>query len=251
MNIRVEGVVLRAVDYRESDRILTVLTREKGRITVKAAGCRRKSSRLSSACQVFCYSEMSLFERDGRYSLDDAFVKAQFYGLCSDIEKMTLASYFAQVLMAEPEESPGSEGALRLALNSFYALEKGLYPLWKIKAAFELKYACLCGYAPDIACCHMCGGRGEGYVGISDGLRTCKECMKTPPLGQFYLDSAAFDGAQYIITCDLKRLFSFDLPKGSGRLLSDFCERYLLDKTEQGYKALQMYKTLTGEEVQV
>ena len=64
---------------------------------------------------------------------------------------MALASYFAEVLDAEGEEDGESGAVLRLALNSLYALAKGLYSPGDIKAAFELRYMALSGYA--LGCC--------------------------------------------------------------------------------------------------
>lgn len=238
MNVTVDGLVLRSVDYRESDKILTVLTRQKGRLTVKAAGARRKGSRLQSGTQPFCYSQMTLFEKDGRYRLDETSVREQFYGLTGDLDKMALASYFAQVLGLEPEESPGSEEALRLALNSLYALERGLYPPEVVKPAFELRYMAMNGYAPDLS---PANGR-DGFIDPNDGLLRPADGAPLP--GDLFLDARAIDAARYIVSCDLKRLFAFRLPEESLRNLSVFAERYLLCKTEQGFRALDFYHSL-------
>ena len=249
MNITVEGLVLRTVNYRESDKILTVLTRDHGCLTVKATGARRKGSRLGSCTQLFCHSELSLYERDGRFTLDEGDVRNQFYGLSMDIEKMALASYFAQVLQGEPEDGPGNPDVLRLALNSFYALEKGLYPQAVIKAAFELRYMALNGYAPDLAACASCGRKGQGgYIDIASGLLVCPACIRPTGYGMRPMDELALEAARYILGCDLKRLFSFKLPEKSMAFLARFCEDYLLEKTEQSYKTLDFYKSLFTRE---
>lgn len=249
MNITVEGLVLRTVNYKESDKILTVLTRDRGTLTVKATGARRKGSRLGSCTQLFCYSELSLYEKDGRFSLDDGDVKSQFYGLSQDIEKMALASYFAQVLLSEPEDGPASPDILRLALNSLYALEKGLYPQAVIKAAFELRYMGLNGYAPDLNACASCHKKGQGgYIDLVSGQLLCPACFRPVGYGERPMDELALEAARYILSCDLKRLFSFKLPEKSQGFLSRFCEDYLLEKTEQRYKTLDFYKSLFERE---
>ena len=72
--------------------------------------------------------------------------------------------------MAEPEDSPGSDAALRLTLNCLYALDKNIAPQPMVKAAFELRYMSLCGYAPDISACSVCGMRGGGgYINLESG----------------------------------------------------------------------------------
>ena len=60
MHISTQGLVLREVNYKESDKLLTVLTAEGGKRTVKARGCRRKGSPLAAAAQLLVYSDMTL-----------------------------------------------------------------------------------------------------------------------------------------------------------------------------------------------
>ncbi|MBQ3496570.1 MAG: DNA repair protein RecO, partial [Oscillospiraceae bacterium] len=67
--IVVKGVVLRATDTKEADKMLTVLTGEAGKLSVVARGARRKTSRIAAASQLFVYSEMVLCERRGWYML--------------------------------------------------------------------------------------------------------------------------------------------------------------------------------------
>ena len=57
------GLILRETDTKETDKILTVLTAEIGNIPVIARGARRKNSRLAAACQLFAWSEMTLYRR--------------------------------------------------------------------------------------------------------------------------------------------------------------------------------------------
>ena len=57
-----KGLVLREVNYKESDKILTVLAEGQGRRTVKAQGCRRKNSPLAAGAQLLVFSEMTLYD---------------------------------------------------------------------------------------------------------------------------------------------------------------------------------------------
>ena len=57
MLLTTQGIVLREVNYKEADKILTVLTRDFGKRTVKARGCRRKNSRLTAGSQLLVFSE--------------------------------------------------------------------------------------------------------------------------------------------------------------------------------------------------
>lgn len=65
------GLVLRETVTRDADKILTVLTPDRGRLSVIARGARRKGSRVAAACQLLAYSEMTLYEK-GRWTMLDA-----------------------------------------------------------------------------------------------------------------------------------------------------------------------------------
>ena len=101
MYVTTRGLIIRSVQYKDADRVLTVLSDKLGRVTVKARGVSRKNSRLASAAQLFSCSDMVLYENQGRYTLNEAQVIEQFEGLRSDINRMALASYFAEVLACE------------------------------------------------------------------------------------------------------------------------------------------------------
>ena len=73
MHVKTQGLVLREVKYKESDKILTVLTAEGGKRTVKARGCRRRDSRVAASAQLLVYSEMTLFEYRDFWSMDGQF----------------------------------------------------------------------------------------------------------------------------------------------------------------------------------
>ena len=69
MHLNTTGIVLREVNYKESDKILTLLTRDEGKLTVSARGCRRKNSPIAAVSQQLCCSDFTLYEYRGRWSI--------------------------------------------------------------------------------------------------------------------------------------------------------------------------------------
>ena len=116
------GLVLRATETKEADYILNVLTAEHGRLAVIARGARRRSSKLAAACQHLAFSELVLYRRGSWHYLDEASTIALFDGLRADLEKLSLASYFAEMAEAVTSEDLPSGEVLSLLLNSLYAL---------------------------------------------------------------------------------------------------------------------------------
>ena len=72
MFLKTDGLVVRQVNYKDNDQILTVLTKEHGLMTLKARGVRSRSSRLKGACQLLAYSEFTVFENRGFHTIDEA-----------------------------------------------------------------------------------------------------------------------------------------------------------------------------------
>ena len=158
----VNALVLREVRYKEADRILTILTDTDGKLTVKARGALRKSSKTAAATQLLTYSEMTLFGNRGRWTVNEATVKEPFAGLREEMERLALGAYFAECMEAFGVEEQPEPELLQLGLNSLYALSRGLGSQEKIKAAFELRLMCLTGYTPELTACAVCGKGRHG-----------------------------------------------------------------------------------------
>ena len=71
-NIKVNALMLRATDYLENDKILTLLTAERGKITAGIKGVKKAGAKLKFAAQPFCFAEYILAERGGRYTVTQA-----------------------------------------------------------------------------------------------------------------------------------------------------------------------------------
>ena len=250
MHLTTKGLVLREVSYKETDKILTVLTAEEGKLTVSAKGCRKKGSALAAASQLLVWSEMTLYEYRGRWAIKEATTERQFWGVRNDLEKLALASYFAEVTEALAEEGQKEPGLLSLVLNSLHAMEKMALPLRHIKAAFEWKAMALAGYEPMADACAVCGREPpeEPRIHLGEGVIHCAACRSEVGDGiSMPLAPAALSALRHVIWGDPKRLFSFQLDDTSLRRLADASEAYLMTRLERGFRTLDFYKSIALE----
>ena len=236
------ALVLREVKYKEADKILTVLTETDGKLTVKARGALRKSSRCGAAAQALCYSEMTLFgSAGGKWTLDEAETLEQFLPLRNDLEALALGSYFAELLEAVSDEDSPDRALLQLGLNSLYALSLG-EKLWTpvhIKAAFELRLMCISGFAPSL------DGGGELFS-LRGGCLHGARAVEPPGAAGVSLpvDEAVRRAMAYIAEAEPKRIFSFRIPEDSERRLAGICEAYVSAQLERGFSTLDYWKSL-------
>ncbi|MDD4715875.1 MAG: DNA repair protein RecO, partial [Oscillospiraceae bacterium] len=97
MHFNTRGLVLREIAYKDRDKLLTVLTPDHGKLTVRARGLGKRGNHLDAAAQLLVYSDMTLFSYRDYYTLDEANSIRQFWGVKSDLELLALASYFAEL----------------------------------------------------------------------------------------------------------------------------------------------------------
>ncbi len=248
MHMDTRGVVLRSVDYKEADKILTVLTDQNGLMTVKARGCRRKNSPLAAPTQLFVCSQMTLFEYRDYYTLQEAAIVDQFLGVREDIVKLSLASYFSEVAQTVAVEGEQNARLMSLVLNSLYALDQLSKPLELIRAAFDLRCMAIAGYAPLLDACAVCGvAQPEGpRLNLQAGVLHCAACEREVGEGSNVpLTPEMLSAARHIVYGDGKRLFSFRLPPEQLPAFADLASRYVTTQLERGFKTLDFYLSLS------
>ena len=245
MYLTVRAIVLRVTDYNDRDALLTVLTQNYGKLTIKARGLRRKNSPLIAPCQLLVFGEFTLFEYKGKYTINEAHALELFQGLRRELTKLSLGSYFAQVTELLSQEDMPNPELQALLLNSLYGLSRLNLPENQVKAVFELRAACLAGYTPELFGCHVCGNQTPDRFDLSQGQLECRACRDPESSGiRVPVTPEILEAMRYICLCDPKRLFSFRLGDGAMAALGSLTEGYLQTQLEHGFSALDFYKSL-------
>lgn len=244
MYLNVQALVLRVTDYNDRDALLTLLTRDKGKLTVKARGLRRKNSPLVAPCQLLAFGEFTLFEYRGQYSINEANSIELFSDLRRDLIKLSLGSYFAQSAEVIAQEDLPNPELLSLVLNCLYALTKLGLPEEQVKAVYELRAACIAGYTPDLYGCHICGSQNPTLFDLSGGALLCGNCRGNASGIRLPVTPGILDAMRYIIYCDPKKLFGFSVGQENLEQLASLTEAYLTTQLERGFSTLDFYKSL-------
>jgi len=250
MHVTTKALVLRSVDYKESDKVLTLLTAEMGKVTASARGCRKKGSPIAAGCQLLCWSELVLYEFQGRWVVKEAVTEREFRGVREDLEKLSLACYLSEVTELLAVEGLPSPELLSLILNSLHALDQMNKPLPLVKAAFELRAMCLAGYEPLLDGCAVCGVERpeEPRFHLKEGVLHCARCRGEVGEGiSMPLNGQALEAMCHIVYGDPKRLFSFRAEGEGLAQLADLTEAYLHAQLERGFRTLDFYKQMQAE----
>ncbi len=177
-NVKVNALMIRATDYGENDKILTLLTAEAGRITAGIKGVRKAGAKLKFAAQPFCFAEYILAERGGRYTVTQASECESFYELRCDVNKLYAASSVCEVAAALSYEGDDASAIFYAAIRSLSAMCNGDESMELIK--FLVFVLVKSGYGIGLERCTECGaslvGKEKMRFDMNAGSFTCWEC---------------------------------------------------------------------------
>lgn len=246
MTFKTDGIVIREGATGEQDRIVTVLTRDKGVIKAFANGARNPKNKNVSSTGLLCYSDFLINKtQKGIYIIREATAKEVFFSLRSDIVRLSLAQYFAELTYElSPREEEASE-YLSLLLNSVYLLSKGKKNLRQIKSVIEMRMLSIAGYMPGVVACANCGCFESETMFFSTftGEIFCENCK--PLEKTVKLPLCVVTAIRHICFSDSAKIFSFNLPEDSLMLLSEISEKYLRNITSRRYKTLDFFNMMS------
>lgn len=177
--VRTEALVLGTRALGEQDRLVSLYTRNLGRLTAVARGARRLRSRFGGALEPFTWGEALGFEREGRglLRLDQFAVRCAFRAIREDLDRLGQGARILEaVLRLTPERDP-APAAFDFLLRALRALETG--PPARVQLAFSLGWLDHLGYRPRLDRCVGCGRRpghhGVGFDAARGGL-VCAGC---------------------------------------------------------------------------
>ena len=154
---RSEAVVLRKVAYREADLILTLYTRDLGKISALARAARRSRRRFGAALELFTVSEVELGgHRSELWTLQSADIRTSFTDLARDVAQLAHASYATELVRELSAAEQSEPGLFDLLIEMWRSLAtRGART--DVLRAFELALLGELGLAPALAACAGCG----------------------------------------------------------------------------------------------
>jgi DNA repair protein RecO (recombination protein O) len=156
---RDEAVVLRTHKLAEADRIVTLLTREHGRVRAVAKGVRRTTSRFGSRLEPFTHVDLMLAEGRNLDTVTQAETLSSFSGtLGNDYERYTAGTVMLETAerLASEEKQPSVQQFL-LLVGGLRAMAAGERRPAQVLDSYLLRALSVAGYAPSFEHCAHCG----------------------------------------------------------------------------------------------
>lgn len=239
-----EALVIKEMNVGESDRLVTLFTRDYGIIKAFAGGAKNIKSKKGSATSLLTYSSFTIKRKNESYRIYEATPISIFFGAGSDIEVLSLSQYFCELANVFALPNTPNREFLRLILNSLHFLtkEKRYPPL--IKAITELRTAVISGYSPNLIACDGCGKYEDDimYFGLEDGGLKCCECEKDSSYTA--IDRTILSAMRHIVYCEFPKLYAFDIPNDRAKILSEITGKYITVQTDHRFSTLEFYNSI-------
>ncbi|MBQ1685344.1 MAG: DNA repair protein RecO [Clostridia bacterium] len=227
------GIVLRYTDYRDNDRILSVLTRENGLVSVTARGVRAKGKTVSSNVKdAYCYGEFIVYERNGIDCVSSSTIIEAFYPIREDYDKLLAAAQIVRIAEKLASNRPNDE-LFSMLYHAFSFLAYGNAQPADLVLCFAAKFLALAGYAPVLTNCSCCGKpvTSEKQIPFSfkSGGSLCTDCASDQPT----YSALALEAFRRMMRLEDKDMDKVRLPESArtelNKLIFDYAE-YVLEQ---------------------
>lgn len=247
--LKTEGIVLKSIRYKDTSKILTIYTKEYGKIAVMASGAYRAKSKLISTTQAFSHSEYHFNKGRGFLYLNQADLINSFYSIRERMERVIYGYYMLELVEKSLPEELENE-------KIFLLLEKGLKVLSKLNGeylkfmiAYELKFISFLGYKPNLERCISCNSTNFNNIkfSINQGGIICSNCFNIDYLAP-HLSSEAYETMCKLLYVPLEKTSEIVSSKESIVKLHDMIVRYILRNIDRkNFNSLALMEELDGK----
>jgi len=239
--------VLRRIDLGEKDRIITLFSREHGKLSAVAKGARRPGSKLSGACEPFTYSKMLLSSGRDLDVLSQAEIRESFPNVKSDIGAVAHGVYLLELVNSFVDQRQPNQDIFDTLLSAMYVLEGGTDPELAARY-FEVQLLTVLGYEPHFEACLRCGRtpqREKVSFSPSMGGIICSNCGNAPS-DAIVVPYAISSYVTALRSVEPHRIRELRFPKGARRDLARLLRWHIRYRLEHDLRSTDFIDALVG-----
>lgn len=208
--VKVKGIILKTVDFGESDKIATLFSIEKGKLQVVLKGVKKKDAKLKYASQPLCFGDYDLVPSKDWFIVSGAEMTDTFFDLAADIDR-----FFSGCLMLEIADSCTlqNEPNADLFLSLLKALKELTYSTsshFSVAVKFLLEALNSCGYRQTTNECAVCSNHGLWSYDAEIGGLVCLTCRRPE---SFAIDAFDANNLRFIADTEWTKLTTLKLDK--------------------------------------
>ena len=237
--ISVEGIVVSSIAYKESSKIINILTPEYGIIGCISKGCKSMKSKLKLSSERFAYGTFHMYYKEqGLSTLIDGDIKDYFINIKSDIYKLSYLTYIVELATDVYKQSLDEE-IYNLLIASIKKIDEGLDPII-ISNILELQYLNFLGINLNLDECVKCGNTKVVTLSISKGGYVCSACSSNEPI----LDQKVLKMLRLYNYVDISKISNLDIDDKVRNKIDEIIDEYYKEYSGVHTKSKNFLKEL-------
>jgi DNA repair protein RecO (recombination protein O) len=233
-----EAIVLQTYPFKESDLVVSFLTRDQGKLRGIAKRARRPNGSFGSGLERLSQVKMSYFQRETRelVNLDSCDLIRSQFALLGDYQVAVALDYLAEISEQLLPAGEPNERYFRLLLTVLDYLRSGTAgSVWRAATYFSLWAVRLAGILPELHVCLECGNwldnpearEAAFFSRYRTGLY-CSHCRRDPELGKIWeLSVTSRDIAEEMLHTPVAQLAHTDWQRSTAADLRHFLVRQI------------------------
>ncbi len=254
MMIKTKALVIKEHIFGESDKFITLFTKDMGRIQVVAPKAKKSDKGLASATQLFVYGDFMIMSYGEVYRLVNVEIIEMFHNIRNNLDALSYASYIAELVHNITQPALPQKELLKLTLVTLQKICKENADYNKIRRVYEIRALGEVGFMLHILGCTECGEvideQGQYYFSAAAGGLICDRCVKednsynNKSNDLVEISYPTYCTLYYILSSTNKDLYNFSVDSEICTQLNKIADRYIGYYIDKKFKTLDFIESL-------
>lgn len=218
---KVQGIIISESNYSETSKLLKIITKEYGLITVMAKGAKSIKSKIRAFTTKLTYADFQIYYKENKIStLISADIIDPFINIKSDLLSVSYASFILELTNEVLKESNNTQ-IFDILVDALIKINEKYDPVI-ITNILELKYLDFLGIKPNLDSCAVCGNTNILTVSTNKGGFVCKNCHTNEKI----LDSKTIKILRMLYYVDIKKISKINIKDQIKKEIDNYINEY-------------------------
>ena len=247
MLYKTEGIVLKSTEYEEADKIVTIYTKNYGKITAIAKGVRKTKSKFGSSLEILTYSMFLFYKGRNIDIVSQVEILESFFTASKEVIKFAFAANCVEIVNKLTEEREINIGLFNLLKETLHCLRKTNDPKL-LTLSFKWQTMSLLGYRPALSQCCRCNksvkDQKEMCFNIREGGLVCNNCIAEDKVECINVSLYFVKLLRKILITHLSTISNATIPDTKMKELEKITNIYVSYHSEKSFKTDEFLKSL-------
>jgi DNA repair protein RecO (recombination protein O) len=247
MLYKTEGIILKSIEYEEADKIVTIYTKDYGKITAIAKGVRKTKSKFGSSLEILTYSIFLIYKGRNIDIVSQTEILESFFSTSKEVIKFAFAANCVEIVNKLTEEREINIGLFNLLKEVLHYLRETNDPKL-LTLSFKWQTMSILGYRPSLNHCCRCNksteDQKEMYFNIREGGLVCNNCISEDKEECIKVYLYFIKLVRKILITPLSTISNATIPDKKMKELEKITDLYIAYHSEKSFKTDRFLKTL-------